>query len=106
MTFNPRETGFTTCKTCYEDFFHKTDCVTYRSALYAMLERYNNRISGGDTIICPHCLHHVEEPYEYDLPRDDDEDMRDMECPECERTFLACKRVEITYETKKKPDHD
>lgn len=58
----------------------------------AVEELYNHEIT------CPYCGYEYSESYDYGLDRDGD--CTDMECPNCEKKFLASVDVTISYSTK------
>lgn len=54
-------------------------------------------------IVCPYCGHEFINSWEVGYG---EQDLGDIDCPECEKTFLAYKNIEITYNTIKKEDND
>lgn len=57
----------------------------------------------SDYVICPYCGEEMETCYGYeDFPEIYEEGEHEIECPECERTFILESSCSWYYETKKK----
>lgn len=50
-----------------------------------------------DEIVCPHCGYEFQDSYEAE-PKE--EDIGEMECYECDQTFIAQRIITIKYVTK------
>jgi transcription elongation factor Elf1 len=52
---------------------------------------------GTDEIVCPHCGEVFTDSWEYGR----DEDIGEVECGECEKTFYARRNISISYTSEK-----
>lgn len=57
----------------------------------------------SDYVICPYCGEAIETCYGYeDFPELYEEGDNEIECPECEKTFIMNTSISYYYETRKK----
>lgn len=52
-------------------------------------------------IVCPYCGDELGDSWEFGSGR---QDIGEVDCPNCEKTFIAYRNIEVTYNTWKKDD--
>ena len=59
----------------------------------------------SDYVICPYCGYAMDTRYRYeDFPELYEEDDHEIECPECEKTYIMNTSISYYYETRKVED--
>lgn len=57
-----------------------------------------NNHEWSDEITCPHCEYEFDNSWEQEP---EEEDIGELDCPECEKKFLANRNIIISYSTEK-----
>jgi DNA-directed RNA polymerase subunit RPC12/RpoP len=64
----------------------------------------DGEITNDADMVCPYCFEEIDHSWDFGLTRDEEE--AEIDCPHCEKTFLATLNVKYSYTTTRSGEND